>query len=199
MTSLYPLRFQPLFRRYLWGGRRLESFLGKTLPPGNDYAESWEVVDHGAGPESCRVWPAPGDDTGRIAGDDSPANCWATNLAECLPTRPSADSATTAKSHSRPTFPLLLKFLDAQQNLSVQVHPDDARAARRTPPDLGKTEAWVILHAEPGAVVYAGLKRGFDPRRWNGKSAAERPNCACTNWSRGRAIACSFPPEPSMR
>jgi mannose-6-phosphate isomerase len=56
----------------------------------------------------------------------------------------------------------LLKFLDAAQKLSVQVHPDDARAARLTPPDLGKTEAWVILEAEPGSVIYAGLRPGVD-------------------------------------
>jgi mannose-6-phosphate isomerase len=57
---------------------------------------------------------------------------------------------------------LLFKFLDAHRNLSVQVHPDDVAAARLDPPDLGKTEAWVVLHAEPGARIYAGLKRGFD-------------------------------------
>jgi mannose-6-phosphate isomerase len=57
---------------------------------------------------------------------------------------------------------LLFKFLDAQKTLSVQVHPDDDRAARQTPPDLGKTEAWVVLSAEPGSLIYAGLKRGFD-------------------------------------
>ena len=47
MTSLGPLRFHPLFRRYLWGGRRLKSVLGKPIGEGDDYAESWEVVDHG--------------------------------------------------------------------------------------------------------------------------------------------------------
>jgi mannose-6-phosphate isomerase len=59
-------------------------------------------------------------------------------------------------------FPLLLKYLDARQTLSVQVHPDDARAARLVPPGRGKTEAWVVLDAAPGSVIYAGLKRGFD-------------------------------------
>jgi mannose-6-phosphate isomerase len=60
------------------------------------------------------------------------------------------------------TFPLLFKFLDAHRNLSVQVHPNDAQAALLDPPDLGKTEAWVILDAEPGSCIYAGLKQGFD-------------------------------------
>ncbi len=60
----------------------------------------------------------------------------------------------------RGRFPLLLKFLDANQSLSVQVHPDDAMAATLTPPDLGKTEAWYVLHAEPGSKIFAGLKAG---------------------------------------
>jgi mannose-6-phosphate isomerase len=59
---------------------------------------------------------------------------------------------------------LLFKFLDAAQPLSVQVHPNDEAAARLDPPDLGKTEAWVILGKEPGSTIYAGLKRGFDRR-----------------------------------
>ena len=57
-------------------------------------------------------------------------------------------------------FPLLLKYLDAHRVLSVQVHPNDAQAALLQPPDLGKTEAWVILAADPGSVLYAGLRSG---------------------------------------
>jgi mannose-6-phosphate isomerase len=60
-----------------------------------------------------------------------------------------------------PQFPLLFKYLDCQRDLSVQVHPDDAAAALLDPPDLGKTEAWLILDAAPGSRVYAGLKFGF--------------------------------------
>jgi mannose-6-phosphate isomerase len=59
-------------------------------------------------------------------------------------------------------FPLLLKFLDAKQSLSVQVHPDDAYASALTPPQLGKTECWVIIEAEPDSKIYAGLKPGVD-------------------------------------
>ena len=57
-------------------------------------------------------------------------------------------------------FPLLLKFLDAQRSLSVQVHPDDELGAKLDPPDLGKTEAWYVLDAEPGSKIFAGLKAG---------------------------------------
>lgn len=141
-VPLYPIRFVPLFRRYLWGGRRLASELGKPIGEGSDYAESWEICDRG---EDQSVVAA-----GPLAG---------ATLASLV-----ADRPNDLYGERPPTgrFPLLLKFLDAQQTLSVQVHPDDARAALLSPPDLGKTEAWVILAADPGSKVYAGLKRGFD-------------------------------------
>ena len=61
----------------------------------------------------------------------------------------------------RDQFPLLIKFIDAHQDLSVQVHPDDQKG-RRLADDNGKTETWVIVHAEPGSKIYAGLKAGVD-------------------------------------
>ena len=66
------------------------------------------------------------------------------------------------RHHPQARFPLLLKFLDAAHRLSVQVHPDDGRAAQLVPPDVGKTEAWVVLAVEPGSLIYAGLKPGVD-------------------------------------
>ena len=72
-------------------------------------------------------------------------------------------------------FPLF-KLLDCQQTLSVQVHPTDAEAALLDPPDLGKTEAWVVLAAEPGSEIYAGLKRGVD--RAGLAREVQRGNCA---------------------
>ncbi len=142
MQRLPPLRFQPLLRRYLWGGRRLETMLGKRLGEEPDYAESWEIVDHGT--EQSVVSGGP------MAG---------ATLAELLQTH---GSALIGRHAPLAHFPLLFKFLDANQKLSVQVHPNDEQAASLQPPDLGKTEAWVILHADPGSVIYAGLKRGFD-------------------------------------
>lgn len=142
MSALYPLQFQPLFRDYLWGGRRLETMLGKTLGEGGHFAESWEVVDHGADQSIVRNGPLAGKTLHELVerhgmqlfGRHAPQN----------------------------RFPLLFKFLDAQKTLSVQVHPNDQQASRQSPPDLGKTEAWVVLAAEPGSKIYAGLKRGFD-------------------------------------
>lgn len=139
---LYPLRFKPLFRRYLWGGRRLGEVLGKAIGPEADYAESWEIVDHG------------GDQSVVVAGPLE-----GTTLHDLVAHR---GRELLGRHHPQPRFPLLFKFLDAQQTLSVQVHPDDARAALLTPPDYGKTEAWYVMDAAPGSLIYAGLKRGFD-------------------------------------
>ncbi|MEN6459272.1 MAG: type I phosphomannose isomerase catalytic subunit [Thermoguttaceae bacterium] len=144
MPSLCPLRFQPIFRRYIWGGRRLETSLGKQLPPGNDWAESWEIVDHGAD-QSVVV-------CGELAG---------ITLEQLIDRH---GRSLLGRHHPQKQFPLLLKFLDAARTLSVQVHPDDARAAKLNPPDFGKTEAWVVLAAEPGSELYAGLKPGVDRR-----------------------------------
>jgi mannose-6-phosphate isomerase len=142
MQPLYPLRFAPILRRHLWGGRRLESVLHKQLGAGQDYAESWEIVDHGADQSVVQNGP--------LAG---------TTLHELVAHH---GSALMGRHHPLPSFPLLLKFLDARQTLSVQVHPNDQQAAKLDPPDRGKTEAWYVLAAEPGSLIYAGLKRGFD-------------------------------------
>jgi mannose-6-phosphate isomerase len=116
--------------------------LGKPIGPEPNYAESWEVVDRGADQSVVAHGGLAGQTLGRIV-------------------RGRGDELFGAGKAHR-SFPLLFKFLDAQRVLSVQVHPDDGAAAKLDPPDLGKTEAWVVLHAEPGSVVYAGLKRGFD-------------------------------------
>lgn len=155
MNDLVPLRFRPLFRRYLWGGRRLGAWLGKPIGAESDYAESWELVDHGADQSVVAAGPQEGATLGELLA--SRADELIGRQAERLPR-----VALGGGCAMRPQFPLLVKFLDAHQNLSVQVHPNDAQAACRMPPDLGKTEAWVVLHREPGAKIYAGLKRGLD-------------------------------------
>jgi mannose-6-phosphate isomerase len=142
MPELYPLRFEPIFRRYLWGGRKLGTLLNKPIGDGTDYAESWELVDRGA--DQSRVAH------GRLAG---------VTLGELVRQH---GPALLGRHHPQSRFPLLFKFLDCKKTLSVQVHPGDEQAAKLDPPDLGKTEAWVVLATEPGSLIYAGLKRGFD-------------------------------------
>lgn len=136
---LYPLRFHPILRRYVWGGRRLAEF-GKPIGA-ETCAESWEICDR-AGDSSVVA-------AGPLAG---------ATLRQLI----ERAGARLLGSASPGRFPLLVKLLDTQQALSVQVHPDDRRAAQLEPPDLGKTEAWVVLDAAPGAFLLAGLQRGVD-------------------------------------
>ncbi len=135
------LRLKPILREYLWGNRRLAE-LGKPLGDGNHYAESWEVVDHGTDQSIVA--------DGRLAG---------TTLHQLVEEH---GPALFGRHHPQRQFPLLFKYLDCQRTLSVQVHPNDEQGAKHDPPDLGKTEAWVVLAADPGSRIYAGLKPGVD-------------------------------------
>jgi mannose-6-phosphate isomerase len=152
MTPLPPLRFRPILREYLWGGRQLGSQLGKALGDGQHYAESWELVDHGADQSIVAEGPLVGTTLHELVTQHGPA--------------------LLGRHHPQKQFPLLFKFLDAQKTLSVQVHPNDEQAARLDPPDLGKTEAWVVLAAEPSSRIYAGLKPSVDAARLERESAA---------------------------
>ncbi len=139
-APLYPLKFKPILRRLIWGGRRLGTVLNKPIGTESDYAESWELSDYH---DQVSVV-----ENGALAG---------TTLRDLVHSR----AAELLGSASAPTdhFPLLVKFIDAHQSLSVQVHPDDEKG-RVLANDSGKTETWVILDASPGALIYAGLKSG---------------------------------------
>ncbi|MEX0585982.1 MAG: type I phosphomannose isomerase catalytic subunit [Pirellulales bacterium] len=142
MAKLYPLRFTPLLKDYLWGGRRLGSLLRKSLPPEGVVAESWEICDRASEQSVVAEGPLAGRTLGELVRDFG--------------------RELFGRHAPIERFPLLIKFLDAERSLSVQVHPNDEQAARLVPPDLGKSEAWVVLAAEPGSVIYAGLKPGVD-------------------------------------
>jgi len=146
-----PLVFEPLFRSYLWGGRNLATKLQKNLPAEGIWAESWEIVDHPQGQSIVESGPWQGWSLGQLVQEHPTAilgNRYNSSIRSALP----------AEAISR--FPLLLKYLDCQNVLSVQVHPDDAYGSQMKVPDLGKTEAWYIIDAQPGSVLYAGLKEG---------------------------------------
>ena len=109
--NVYPLLFEPVLKDYVWGGRNLERLYGRSLPPGIT-AESWEIAAHEDG--TTRV------SNGVYAGK---------LLTELQAELGLALIGTKAQwAHERGKFPLLIKLLDAQQSLSVQVHPDDAYA-----------------------------------------------------------------------
>lgn len=139
------LTFKERYFERVWGGRNLESLYGKPLPSGKVIGEAWLISDH---PQHESVV-----DQGSMEGR---------TLTELL----KEFGASLLGSVPRPTiqglFPLLLKLLDAQDYLSIQVHPDDADAARLGENDGGKTEMWHILRAEDGSEVLCGLKDGID-------------------------------------
>lgn len=140
-----PLQFEPLLKTIRWGGTRLGSLLGKAIGNATDCAESWEIVDHGADQSRVVDGPYAGWTLHRLMevhGDDLLG--------------PGGNGAQ---------FPLLVKYLDANDRLSVQVHPNDAQAKRHDPRENGKTEAWVIIAADPGSRVYAGLRAGIGIRQ----------------------------------
>ena len=138
-SPLYPLRFEPIYQYRLWGGRRLSSLLS-TPPPGNGpIGEAWVLSDR----DDHQSQVVDGPLKGRTIGD------LMAHFREQL----------MGKWASRfPRFPLLLKFLDAQEMLSVQVHPSDAHPEFLPPGENGKTEAWVVIDAEKGSRIYAGLR-----------------------------------------
>jgi mannose-6-phosphate isomerase len=132
-----PLVFEPIFMERVWGGRRLESVYGKRLPPGVCIGESWEIVDR---PEVQSVVHA-GPFRGLTLHE-----LWMKRRPEVFGEAPDG-----------PRFPILAKLLDAQQNLSLQVHPPPKLAA-----ELGgepKSELWYIADAAPAAQLFVGLKK----------------------------------------
>jgi mannose-6-phosphate isomerase len=143
MPALYPLRFEPILRRLIWGGRRLGTVLHKPIGEASDYAESWELSDY--------------RDQVSVVADGPLAG---TSLRDLIRSRP-IELLGPAIGPREP-FPLLVKFIDANQDLSVQVHPDNEKG-HRLADDFGKTETWVILAAEPGSRIYAGLKPDVGP------------------------------------
>lgn len=140
---LYPLTFEPIFKERIWGGRKLEQFYGKALPPNVPIGESWEISDRPGDVSVITNGPLKGKTLHWVVENH------AKELFGSDSTRPAV----------RPYhFPLLIKILDAQDKLSLQVHPPAKLAAV-----LGgepKTEMWYIAHAEPGAELYVGLNRG---------------------------------------
>lgn len=136
---LYPFIFKPIFKERVWGGRAIEQLYGKKLPAKVPIGESWEISDR------------PGDASvianGPLAGKDLR---WLMEHHE----RELLGEAKSANGR----FPLLIKILDAQDKLSLQVHPPAAKAAELK--GEPKTEAWYIADAAPEAELYVGLKRG---------------------------------------
>lgn len=155
LPALYPLRLERRLDHRLWGGSRLAAWLHLPPPWPNDLAESWQVYAEN------RVLNGP------LAGH---------TLAELCHEYGPALLGTLSVQRYGDDFPLLAKFIDANDRLSIQVHPDDeyAHTVEAHTGFHGKTEAWYIIAAEPGASVVYGLRRATDPAAFREAVAKER-------------------------
>ncbi len=136
-TGYYPLLLEPIVKSRIWGGRMLERVVRKALPAGESIGETWEAW------EGCVIanGPQKGRTLGALVADDP-------------------RGMLGASGEDR--LPLLFKYIDASDHLSVQVHPDDAQAQALEQVRFGKTEAWYVLHAEAGASLVHGFRRPVD-------------------------------------
>src|SRR5437773_8038062 len=135
----YPLTFNPLFQERIWGGSKLAELFGKKIPPNKRIGESWEIVDRPEAQSIVRNGPL----SGRSLHD-----LWVNFREELFGKLPDV-----------PRFPLLIKLLDAQEKLSLQVHPPQEIAE-----SLGgeaKSEFWYVVAAEPNAKIFVGLRKSM--------------------------------------
>ena len=131
--------FGPIYQERIWGGSALATLYGRTLPAPDRIGESWEVVDR---PEAVSPLFVDGEAKGTLN------DLWKSSRIEVFGKRaPKVDR-----------FPILIKLLDCRETLSIQVHPPASMAAQLK--GEPKTEMWYFLHTEPGAKIYAGLKKG---------------------------------------
>ncbi len=158
MSNAYPLILEPILKTKVWGGRRLAEY-AKHLPTNEPTGESWELADlaststSGGGGDSAHSTITNGDLAGQNIRDA--INQWGTDLL--------GDASLSPEGG----FPLLVKYLDAREHLSIQVHPSPAYASSHPEAHL-KTESWFILDAQPDEqgnppVIYKGFKEGITP------------------------------------
>ena len=145
LPELYPLRTDPVYRHYVWGGTRLSELLGKPVGPEGTLAESWEIGDYA-----------------RVA-----EGAWQGKTLREVDEATDGGISNGAPHYPNARLPLLIKLSGSAQDLSVQIHPTDEQALRDDPGRgfPGKTEMYLILDAEPGAGVYWGLRPGVTADR----------------------------------
>ncbi|MDN5203525.1 mannose-6-phosphate isomerase [Fulvivirgaceae bacterium BMA10] len=144
MSELYPLKFETIFKDKIWGGNKINTILGKDFSPLPNCGETWEI----SGVEGNISVVSEGPLKGK-------------NLKDLIDTY--RDKLTGKKVYDRfgNEFPLLVKFIDANDDLSIQVHPDDKLAEKRHS-SFGKTEMWYVFQADPGSKLISGFNRPMD-------------------------------------
>ncbi len=141
--NLYPLKFQPILKTKIWGGSALSAY-GKAVAAADKVGESWELS-------------AQGDDISVVTNGFLADN----DLNDLVETYMGDLVGDKVYEHYGNLFPLLFKFIDAEDNLSVQVHPNDEVALERHH-SLGKTELWYVLDARPDSSLILGLNQDID-------------------------------------
>ena len=151
---MYPLKFKPRIVEKIWGGRKLETSLGKAIPAGIQIGESWELFDFPPGVvDKSTDWVSAVVANGPLAGKTLHSlvvEYGADLLGDVPPIGPGGQ------------FPILIKFLDAREDLSIQVHPDD-QYCQANPGAHLKSEAWYVVDHEPDARLFKGLAAGATP------------------------------------
>lgn len=145
--DIYPLQFDPILKYRIWGGSKLETLLGKPASS-ESIGESWELS-------------AVGDDVSIVSNGSYRGR----SLQELIYDYPREILGNDNFSNYGSNFPLLFKFIDANQDLSIQVHPDD-QLARKRHNSPGKTEMWYIMQADPNARITVGFKKKSSPEEY---------------------------------
>ena len=147
MHDIKILQFEEKYFSRIWGGRKLDDVYGKKLPVSESIGEAWLISDH----PQCESKVINGKYAGKTLRE----------LMEGPEMLSILGSRVKLTPHER--FPLLLKLLDAREDLSIQVHPDDEAAFRLGEPDVGKTEMWHVLHSDSESTLICGLKPSTTP------------------------------------
>ena len=147
-TSLYPLKFKTIYKDKIWGGQKIKGYLHKDFGDLPNCGETWEI----SGVKSDVSIVA----NGALQGE---------SLADLLEQYGANLVGDKVYKHFGNTFPLLVKFIDANEDLSIQVHPDDELAKKRHN-SFGKTEMWYIIEADPGSTLIAGFNRELDEKTY---------------------------------
>ncbi len=149
---MYPFKFAPIYKEKIWGGDALARLFGRQLPSAQ-VGESWDIAAHPHGQSVVSNGPLTG-----------------AKLVDLLESHREKIMGKTPMGTAG-QFPLLVKLLDCNDWLSIQVHPDDEYARTYENGELGKTETWVVLHAEPGAQIVYGAKPGTTKEQFAGAIA----------------------------
>jgi len=137
---LYPLKFKSVYKELVWGGSKLRAYFGRDIKS-DHIGESWDVVSHPNGMSIVENGPLSGTSLEKIYDEYK-------------------EELLGERYNQYNKFPLLVKIIDANQNLSVQVHPDDHYAFTHEGGELGKNEMWYIIDAKAEAKLIVGLKEG---------------------------------------